>query len=245
MAGSDLVQSVIRGLDILRVVGAAGNGIRLNEVAATMNLNVTTTHNLVRTLAARGFVEKNGPQLYLGPAVPQLGDLFHNSSITRQAEGAMRRLANVLPDAVVTFGRPSGSEIVVTRRLSPDQPGRLQKPSDRTFNLYANASGLLCLAMLDEERLEPILVRYPFVEFGAHLWRDQARLDEFLDTVRLEEYAALPFDDRGRFRVAAPVFGGGGELAACLGVCMHTDGKAKVKKQMLNELVKAAETISG
>ncbi len=42
MANSDLVQSVVRALDIMKLVAASSRGMRLNEIAAAADLNKTT-----------------------------------------------------------------------------------------------------------------------------------------------------------------------------------------------------------
>ena len=59
MPNSELVQSLLRGLDILQLIALKPEGARLNELAEAAQLNKSTLHNLLRTLAAREFVFKD------------------------------------------------------------------------------------------------------------------------------------------------------------------------------------------
>jgi len=53
------IQSVNRALDILECISYSGSGYKLGELAARCNLNKTTAFHLLKTLAARGYVEKS------------------------------------------------------------------------------------------------------------------------------------------------------------------------------------------
>ncbi len=59
-AAEPRIQSLKRADDILSAVSNAGSeGIRLNELAMTLNLNKTTVFNLVRSLAVLGYVRQD------------------------------------------------------------------------------------------------------------------------------------------------------------------------------------------
>ena len=59
MANSDLVQSLLRGLDIVELLAAHPEGMRLNDLADATGLKKPTAHNLLRTLCARDFVAQD------------------------------------------------------------------------------------------------------------------------------------------------------------------------------------------
>ena len=58
MPHSELVQSLLKGLDLLKLISLKNNGVRLNELAAETGIKKTTLHNLLRTLCARDFWSK-------------------------------------------------------------------------------------------------------------------------------------------------------------------------------------------
>ncbi len=218
MPSSELVQSLLRGLDILQAVGEAEDGLRLNDLSERLKLNATTIHNLARTLAARNFLEKQGPRYRLGPAVSELASLAGGRELLTWAEAALTQLAATLPKAVLTFSRLTGGEIVVTRRLSPDRPGLMQRPQQIFFHPYANASGLAALAFAAEDDLVFLRERYPFAAFGAHLWESEAKLAAALEEYRRLGLAELPFGREARLCAAAPLFTAAGQLRGFLGL---------------------------
>lgn len=211
MAGSDLVQSLLKGLDILALAGESDGGVRLSDICEHQGLKASTAHNLVRTLAARSFLTKTEAGRYIpGSAVDELVRRKGESRLMQRAKTVVRRLSDFLPEATVTFAVVEGGDIVVALRMSPDRPGTLQQNRERTFNLYANASGLVLQAFGSDSQLTALRHRFPFQEYGALLWHTQERLREYLDEVRRCGYAERPFAEREIFRVAAPVWAADG-----------------------------------
>ena len=58
MAEKGLVQSLARGIDILRVLAEAREGLPLAELVVRCGLKRPTLHSLVRTLESRGLVAR-------------------------------------------------------------------------------------------------------------------------------------------------------------------------------------------
>jgi DNA-binding IclR family transcriptional regulator len=55
-AGAGGVKSVAKVLDILEYLADAGRPVGASEVARAVGFHVSTTHRLLRTLAARGWI---------------------------------------------------------------------------------------------------------------------------------------------------------------------------------------------
>lgn len=76
MPRSDMVQSLLKALDLLRAVAESPDGLRLNELAERFSMSKSTVHNLLRTLRARGFLEQDAAGRWsTGPAVQELASL--------------------------------------------------------------------------------------------------------------------------------------------------------------------------
>ena len=56
MPNSDLVNSVVKALDILQFVSDRPEGVRLGEIVDAFGLKRPTAYNLVRTLRARHYL---------------------------------------------------------------------------------------------------------------------------------------------------------------------------------------------
>jgi len=182
MAHSQLVQSVLRSLDILELVASAQGGLALRDLAERLTLKGPTVHNLARTLAARGFLEKtaNPPRYRLGAAVLELAYRHADNALLRRAAGALRELFDQLDGATVTLSQAVGGEVLTVLRISPERPGILQRPAGRAMHPYGTASALLFQALWSERERAAYRRRYPFWEYGAHLWGTPERLEKVL-----------------------------------------------------------------
>src|SRR5688572_29662444 len=77
-AGAGGIKSVAKVLDILEYLADAGRPVGASEVARAVGFHVSTTHRLLRTLAARGYVDQHAAQrsFVLGPQLHALGSAY-------------------------------------------------------------------------------------------------------------------------------------------------------------------------
>lgn len=169
MPQSELVQSVLKALDVVALLSASGAGMRLNEIAPALDCKKTTVFNLLRTLAARGYVVKDGMNRYaLGPAIIEIGrQQLRHGVLVRGAE-RMRLVHKFFPGAVLTFTELTPTAAVCRLRMSPDRPGEIQRPLDRAFPPYTSVSAI-CLQAFSSTARE-FEKNYPFEEYGLARW---------------------------------------------------------------------------
>ena len=170
MAKSDLVQSLLRGLDLLRLAASRRDGMSLSELAAASNLQKTTAYNLLRTLCARDFLVKDSKNRFqLGPAVFELAAHGHTQDVMSKATEALRTLYEKFPNDVLTLSTMNGGTLRCVLRFSPDRPGELQQPANRTFPPYLSVTAL-ALQAANPDKAENIERQFPFEEYGEGLW---------------------------------------------------------------------------
>ncbi|MBN2450622.1 MAG: helix-turn-helix domain-containing protein [Lentisphaeria bacterium] len=234
MPGNALVQSLVRGLDLLRLLVAAEGGMSLPEIVSAAGLKRPTAHNLLRTLASRGFVVRERGVYRPGPAIAVLAAEAVSGAFLRHAEAAVRVLAGRLPGAIVSFCEPVGTEVLVRFHLFPAQT-LVQRPAGSVFSPYQTASGLAFLAHADPEQRQGVQLRHPFEVEGIGIWQTPARLEAFLAEVRARGYVLPPFCSGSTFRLAAwPVLGRDGRLRGMFGAAWQVvsgsggDGTAAV-----------------
>lgn len=173
MPNSELVQSLLRGLDILKHISSRTDGMRLNELSVVTGLKKPTLHNLLRTLAARGFVFKDNMNRFnLGPAIYEISETGTLARRQMKAQRIFTSLAEKLPGCTITLSTLSVDTVRCLLRISPDAPGELQHPAERYFTPYVMASSIVLQAAYPAEtvRLEE---RYPFDEYGVGMWGSQ------------------------------------------------------------------------
>lgn len=245
MPAANLIQSVSRAIDILETVAESAGGLRLTEVARRVHLKPNTAHNLLKTLVARGYVEKiDGPAYRVGGAALGLAKAGSTQRLLEQAERVMREVRCAYPDAILTLAERIGGDIVVRLRMSPDRPGVLQRPQGVTFQPYASASGLALLAFLPDDEALQVRERYPFYEFGAHLWKTLDELRGFLVAVREAGYAVPPFPDQVAFPVASPVRDPNGNVFATFGASLGGGRGSEDTDRLVDAALQAANELS-
>lgn len=176
MPKSEMVQSVLKALDLLRAATEAPNGMRLNELAAAVDLKKTTAHNLVRTLCARGFLVKDAANRFVpGVAIRELARHGKNNAVLAEASRQMRELGLCFPAAVITFTELTPAAIACRLRLSPDRPGELQHPLERLHAPYVSVTAV-CLQATGSNAAE-FERTFPFQEYGVARWKTN---DSFL-----------------------------------------------------------------
>jgi hypothetical protein len=119
--------------------------------------------------------------------------------------------------ARVTYSEPISGEVFLKLRITPERPGLLERPWNSIMLPYTSASVLLFQAFWQIDQRQVYNQRYPFEEYGAHLWQNEAKFEEFLAEVRTLGYAAPPVERNGLVRVAVPVFDSGQHIVGALG----------------------------
>lgn len=255
MPHSDLVQSLLRAVDVIELVAQSERGLSLGEVCNALGLKQPTAHNLIRTLIARDFVEKTqSPVRYrLGAAVARLAEERQNHTVVRQASAMMtdlfERFRGLLParldpqeEATLSFSQYVGGEVVMLLRLRMQRPGVLERPK-HTMSAYQSAAPLTFQAFWSPEELEDYRRRHPFLDQGAPIWKQQEKLDGFLARVREVGYCQPPITPPGQFRVAAPVFGEGHRLVGVLGAGIWVEKLTVDTKRLVKEMLETSRHI--
>ena len=190
MPGNDLVQSLVRALDILEYVSRSPSGVRLSDAGAELGLNTTTAYNLMRTLALRGYLQKDSLSRYhLGGALNELL-LQQRSNVLIQSAGAqLLEISSAMPGCVAGLTHLCDSHLRTVLRVSPERRNAVQYPMGVTLPLYSSCTGL---AFLMQSTCAPGLFSYwPFEEHGANFWKERESLETFLEKSAKQGYVAM------------------------------------------------------
>lgn len=170
MAKSDLVQSLLRGMDLLKMAASAPEGMRLSELAEKSSLQKTTAYNLLRTLCARNFLVKDQHNRFqLGTAIFELAAASQTTELMNKAAAALKVIHKKFPLDVLTFSTLEGTAVRCKLRISPDQPNEVQYPVNRTFPPYISVTAL-ALQAAAPHKAEAIERQYPFEDYGEGMW---------------------------------------------------------------------------
>lgn len=218
MANSDLVKSLVKGLNIIQLIGESENGMSLAEVAEAMDMKRPATHNLLRTLCACKFAVKGVNNKYqLGEELGRLAVKQNNIAFIEHISEILRLLSLEYPDGRIHYAEPFSSGVASVLMISPDSPGRILKPDNLTFTPYQSAFGILLLAFASKETVESFKNNYPMEEF-CHLGVEKYKV--LVDFAKKNKWSH--YSNQGGTRIAAPIYRSG-QLTGFLGIFFQNE----------------------
>jgi IclR family transcriptional regulator, acetate operon repressor len=239
--------AVTRALDLLEILGRSAEGLTLSELSRRLRIPKSTTHYLIYTLAARGYLQKIPWTRQYSLGVRAFN--FTSSGIAelqlRQFLAPMiRALAERLSTGVQISVLKGDEGMVidrVDRRLltAGTQPGR-------HFQLHCTAAGKVLIAWLSDAELERLFSNRPLFKFTPNTITDFAKLKEHLEEVRGRRFAVNDEEYLPQRRaVAAPIFDSVGNVISALSVD-GTTAEIPVAEiyRVADELVEMVEDIS-
>lgn len=255
MPRSELVQSLLRAVDVIELVAQSERGLSLGEVCNSLGLKQPTVHNLIRTLVARDFIEKtvNPVRYRLGSAVMRLAEERASHAVVQQAAIVLRelfeRLRTSLPaklhpqeEASISFAQHVGGEVVMLLRLRVQRPGVLERPK-LVMSAYQSASPICFQAFWSAEERDSYRKRHPFLEQGTPIWKSRDHLEQYLGRVREQGYAQPPIFPKEQLRVAVPVWGEGHQLLGVLGAGIWRKSAITDSKTLIRQMMDASRRI--
>lgn len=208
MAGSNLVQSVLRGTEIVEVVARSEEGLTLNEISLQVKLKATTVYNILRTFCVSGWLEKDSDGKYfIGSGLLSAVRAGNGSAVLAQAIPVMLELNEQFPNGTLTFSEFAADGIWCRLRMSPDRQGMIQRRVLQHFPPYTSATGIVFQAFMSEEEFSPVAELYPFHDYNLQQWDNEKDFEDHLAEVRAAGYALRPGAITKNLAIAFPVQG--------------------------------------
>ncbi len=212
-------QSLQRATQILFAVAGASDGRTVEQIARRVNLKSNTVGRFVRTMEAEELlVRRERPLRFLiGPAIAELKHLDDRRQLLDVAGRVL--VKTQLELAASNFSLAERDELETCTRLSvrASRPGVVVLHRTQLHQPYRKASAMVFLAYGSAEDRSRFFEAHSFVRQGARFWGSEAKLRAFFREIVRRGYAQPELPDEGLFRVAAPVFGPNGQVAAAVG----------------------------
>ncbi|HEY3366451.1 MAG TPA: IclR family transcriptional regulator [Symbiobacteriaceae bacterium] len=208
------VKSLTKALDLMSVMGKRRHAMGVTELAAEVEMNKSSVHRLLKTLAASGYVDRNPTtrQYFLGPRLFALGKVYDSTvALKGLARPVMERLAQQHGEAV-HLTVPARSErgipsLIMLEKIESNYHLTLTPYPGALSPAYCTGAGKVLLAYVMEDSLAELAG--PLPRYTVHTVTDVGELRAELATIRDQGYA---FDreelEIGLTCVAAPVWEG-------------------------------------
>ncbi|MEX1077841.1 MAG: IclR family transcriptional regulator C-terminal domain-containing protein [Homoserinimonas sp.] len=215
----DFVQSLARGLAVLRVFDAENAEQTLSEVARNAGIPAAAARRFLRTLEALGYVRADGRKFTLTPKVLELGFGYlsslslhdvakpHLETLSR-ATGESASVAVLLADEIVYIAR------VPTRHIM-----NVRITIGTRFPAFATSMGRVLLAGLPQRERQLLLSSSELRAFTPTTITDSEELAAEIDRVTVQGWSTVDGElEVGLLSVAVPIRDGNGVVTAALNV---------------------------
>lgn len=244
--GPEFVQSMARGLAVIKAFDETHKELTLSEVASATGLARAAARRFLLTLSELGYVRTNGRMFALTPRVLELGYAYLSSlTLPQIAEPHLERLvAEVQESASVTV--LDDTDIVYVARVPTSRIMRITISIGTRFPAYATSMGRVLLAGLSRPELDACLERISMRPITAHTLTDEAALRTELDRVRERGWALVDQElEEGLRSLAAPVCDRSGRVIAAANIATHAvrTSAAEARRSLLPVLLRTVEQI--
>lgn len=220
---ADYVQSLERGLAVIRAFDGEHPALTLSEVSRRAGLSRATARRFLLTLVELGYVHSDGREFSLRPSVLDLGFAYLSSmGLPEVALPHMEALVAALQESSSMSVLDGGDVIYIARVPTRRRIMAVSIAVGTRFPAYATSMGRVLLAHLGAAELDAYLATATLTQLTSSTVHDEATLRRLLDRVRARGYAIVDQElEDGLRSAAAPVQGSDGTVVAAVNVSVH------------------------
>lgn len=244
--GPDFVQSLERGLAVIRAFDADHRSLTLSEVAAATGVTRAAARRFLLTLAELGYVRNHGRYFSLTARVLELGYAYLSSlSLPEVAEPHLEALVAQV-DESSSLSVLDGTDIVYVARVPVRRIMTVAISVGTRFPAYATSMGRVLLAGQTDDWLDGYFATAALTSITARTMADAKRLRAELQRIRRDGYALVDQElEEGLRSIAAPIRDREGRAAAAINLSTHASRTTveTMRDTLLTPLLETASAI--
>lgn len=225
VASDQYVQSLARGLSVIRAFDADHPAMTLSEVAQRTDLSRATSRRFLHTLAELGYVRSDGRSFSLTPSVMQLGYSYLSAlSLPQVAQPHLQALSALLGEST-SAAVLDGGDISYVARVAARRIMSVGTTVGTRFPAHATSMGRVLLAGLPAAQLEEYFAVHQVTPMTTKAVGSESELRQVLAGVRDQGWCLLDQElEIGLMSIAAPVRGAHGAVSAAINVSLQAQG---------------------
>ncbi|MEU4519760.1 IclR family transcriptional regulator C-terminal domain-containing protein [Amycolatopsis sp. NPDC024027] len=244
--GAHHVQSLERGLAVIKAFHAGAAELTLSDVARSTGLTRAAARRFLLTLADLGYVRTDGKYFSLTARVLELGYAYLSSmTLPEVAQPHLEHLsAGVHESSSVSV--LEGTDIVYVARVAVSRIMTVSINVGTRFPAYATSMGHVLLAGLSEAELERYFLVASLDRLTDHTVTAPAHLRAELAKVAGQGWAMVDQElEEGLRSVAAPIRGRTGRVVAAVNLSTHASRTTaeSVRRDLVPPLLETARAI--
>ncbi|HYK67974.1 MAG TPA: IclR family transcriptional regulator C-terminal domain-containing protein [Streptosporangiaceae bacterium] len=243
---SDFVQSLDRGLAVIRAFGPDRERLSLSEVARATGLTRAATRRFLLTLVQLGYVRNDGREFSLRPRVLELGYAYLSGlALPEIAAPHLEELVATVRESS-SISVLDGDHIVYVARVPTKRIMTVAISVGTRFPAYATSMGRVLLAGMSPDEFDAYLGRADLAALTGRTVTSPDQLRAIVSEVSRQGYAIVDQElEEGLRAIAAPIHGAGGAVTAAINVSAHASrvSLAAMKTDLLPGLLETARRI--
>jgi IclR family acetate operon transcriptional repressor len=215
------VKSALRTLDVIEFVVSHPSGAIAQEIAAALNIPVSSLSYLLATLAEREYLTRDGRLYRAGPGLARLLTPRDTLPLADRAAPLVRATRGEL-DETTSFMIRAGWECEALVTEASAQALRYAVDPGQRRPLHALAAGKVLLAALSESDIAEYFAQSTRAAFTPHTTCDEVTLRQGIGQARRDGFAEAREESHlGVCGIAVPVRIGG-QIVGCFSVAIPT-----------------------
>jgi IclR family pca regulon transcriptional regulator len=243
---STFVQSLDRGLAVIRAFDAEHPRLGLSEVARATGLTRAAARRFLLTLVQLGYVRMDGREFSLRPRVLELGYSYLSGlTLPEVAEPHLETLVSQVKESS-SMSVLDGDDIVYVARVPTKRIMTVLLAVGTRLPAHATSMGRVLLAGLGPADLADYLRRAAFPRHTDRTVTDPVELRAAVERARRQGYALVDQElEEGLRSAAAPIRGADGEVLAALNISVHASrtSMAQLEGELVPALLETARHI--
>ncbi|WP_030015052.1 IclR family transcriptional regulator domain-containing protein [Curtobacterium sp. S6] len=236
------VQSLARGISVLRAFDADHASMSLSEVAQRTDLTRATARRFLHTLVDLGYVHQVDKEFRLSPTVLGIGYSYLSSlSLPDLAYPHLRELSGRIGEST-SMSVLEGDDIIYVARVHARRIMHVAISVGTSFPAHATSMGRVLLSGLSEDRLEEYLARQRPESITDRTITDVQDLRTRIRRARERGWEMVDQElEMGLRSVAAPVKDARGAHIAAINVSMRVGTENARADTMVEHIVPRLE----
>ncbi|MEX1077884.1 MAG: IclR family transcriptional regulator C-terminal domain-containing protein [Homoserinimonas sp.] len=244
---ADFVQSLDRGLRVIRAFSDHHDRLSMADVARATNQSRAATRRFLLTLESLGYLGVDDKRYYLRPRVLELGYAYLSSSTNVEiTQHYLEELSKELRESCSACAYDRG-EVVYVARAAADRIMSVNIGVGRRLPAFATSTGRLLLSALSPAQLDDFFESYPRLALTNKTLTDEGELRELIATAGEQGWTINDEEfEQGVRAVAAPVYDDAGAMWAAVNISVPAS-RASMKEletKFLPRLLEVTQQIS-
>jgi IclR family pca regulon transcriptional regulator len=242
----EYVQSLARGLSVIRAFDADHSELTLSEVAKQTGLTRAAARRFLHTLVELGYMRGDSGKFSLRPKILELGYAYLSSlSLPEMATPHLEQLVEQVHESS-SVSVLDGDEVVYIARVPTKRIMTVAISVGTRFPAYATSMGRVLLAARSDQWIDGYLASTKLRSLTTHTIADPDTLRRELVRVRTQGWALVDQElEEGLRSIAAPVRDPEGRVIAAVNVSTSALRRnlEQVVSDLLQPLLATAERI--